>query len=47
MRLYLLLILIIVFLITRCSNENNKVVEYGDDKCHYCKKVETDIMTKL
>ncbi|MCG1063153.1 DsbA family protein [Staphylococcus epidermidis] len=47
MRLYLLLILIIVFLIVGCSNEKNKVVEYGDYKCPYCKKVETDIMPKL
>ncbi|MEJ7187798.1 thioredoxin domain-containing protein [Staphylococcus epidermidis] len=47
MRLYLLLILIIVFLIAGCSNEKNKVVEYGDYKCPYCKKVENDVMPKL
>ncbi|MFX0550153.1 DsbA family protein [Hathewaya histolytica] len=45
--LYLLLILIVVFLIAGCSNEKNKVIEYGDYKCPYCKKVETDIMPKL
>lgn len=47
MRLFLSFILILLFLVAGCSNEENKIVEYGDYKCPYCKKVETDIMPKL
>ncbi|MCG3400708.1 DsbA family protein [Staphylococcus massiliensis] len=47
MRIFLSLLLILIFLISGCSNEKNKIVEYGDYKCPYCKKVETDIMPKL
>lgn len=47
MRLFLSLLLILIFLISGCSNEKNKIVEYGDYKCPYCKKVETNIMPKL
>ncbi|HCX9014051.1 MULTISPECIES: DsbA family protein [Staphylococcus] len=47
MRLFLSLLLILIFLISGCSNEKNKIVEYGDFKCPYCKQVEDKIMPKL
>lgn len=44
----ILLILCFIILVS-CENkqEKNEIVVYGDYKCPYCKKVETDIMPKL
>lgn len=50
MKKYIFLLIILVILVaTACSNKNhqNKVVEYGDYKCPYCKQVEDKIMPKL
>ncbi|MFW3529733.1 DsbA family protein [Staphylococcus caprae] len=44
----IILIVCIIVILTGCSeNKENKIVEYGDYKCPYCKRVETNIMPKL
>lgn len=43
-----ILIICLVFILVGCSEEKeNKIIIYGDYKCPYCKKVETDIVPKL
>lgn len=50
MRRILILIIIGIFVLSACNQENkskNEIIIYGDYKCPYCKKLEKNIMPKL